>query len=200
MKRPKLLFLFLLLVATGVHAQTREATRQEQSVPKHILSPGDMVKVSILNEADLSDSFRIQIDGNIRHPLLGAVKIKGKTVEEATDVFREALKKYLYDPKVTITVTEYAPKTFTIMGQVRSPGKYEYPGDQTLNIMEAIARAGGATEWAKKNQIVIKRVVGDSVKTININVKDLEEGSDEVKIPLLQDRDIIIINESTFRL
>src|SRR5436853_199537 len=82
--------------------------------------------------------------GTVTLPLIGQVKIGGKTIDEAagqiTAIFDDG---YLVNPQVSLTIVEYGKRRFTVLGQVQRPGTYEMPSEDAVNLMQAISIAGG---------------------------------------------------------
>src|SRR5262249_49337801 len=126
------------------------------------LTANDVVQVSVYQETDLDARVRIARDGSVTLPLLGDVKLGGKTVEEATGFIRDRLKDgYLVNPQVTVTITEYGKRRFTILGRVQRPGTYEMPDEQTVTLLQAVAAAGGYAPSARDRAVTVNRIVGD---------------------------------------
>ena len=119
------------------------------------LSSGDIIRISVFGEPDLSfDETRLTDAGTFSYPFVGEVKAQGKTAVELERILTQALEgDYLVDPRVSISVLEY--REFYISGEVKQPGGYKYqPG---LNLRRAIALAGGLTERASTNRITVVR-------------------------------------------
>ena len=118
------------------------------------VAPGDKVRVVVFGEDKLSGDFQIDNDGNISMPLGGTIKGAGLTKGELEQQITASLKsKYLRDPKVTVDVISYRP--FYVLGEVNKPG--EYPFKSGLNVLSAIAIAGGATYRASTSKVTIQR-------------------------------------------
>lgn len=119
------------------------------------LSSGDIIRISVYGEPDLSfEETRLTDAGTFSYPFVGEVKAQGKTSAELERILTEALQgDYLVDPRVSISVLEY--REFYISGEVKQPGGYKYqPG---LSLRRAIALAGGLTERASTNRITVVR-------------------------------------------
>lgn len=165
MKTPLLTVLCAALVAglpaLSHAADLAPATPSMADAKTYVLSPNDLVQMRVYQEDDLETKARIAKDGTVTIPLIGVVQIGGKTVEEATGVIRELLDKdYLVNPQVTLTVTEYAKRRFTVLGQVQKPGTYEIPNEESVTLLQAVAMAGGYTRLANPGKITLTRVVG----------------------------------------
>lgn len=144
--------------------------------PNYILHPGDVIGVSIFREPDLDVRQMLDNEGVAVIPLLAEVKLAGKSVREAED-YLETLyleRDILKDPRVTVSVMQFSMKTFQVVGEVRAQGIKGFPQDKTeMDILEAIAIAGGFTEFANTGNIRIIRLNenGDEVD-LTMNVKD----------------------------
>ncbi len=124
------------------------------SEDSYALGAGDKVRIIVYNEPQLSGDFSVSTDGDISLPLIGNVKVIGKTVDRASrDVQMRLADGYLRDPRVSMEVATYRP--FFILGEVRSPGQFPYISG--LTVMNAIATAQGYTPRAKKSTVLIRR-------------------------------------------
>lgn len=126
----------------------------------YTLGSGDRIKVTVFGEEDLSGEFSVDGSGNISFPLIGELKVQGLNLRDLERLLVEELAKgYLIDPKVMLEVLNYRP--FYILGEVKSPGKYEYISGITLH--NAVAMAGGYTHRARRNRAEITRTNPDKV-------------------------------------
>eukprot|EP01037_Dinobryon_pediforme_P016819 gene16819-17000_t len=122
------------------------------------LQPGDKIKVTVFGEDRLSGEFEIDPAGFVSLPLAGTVKAAGLSKQQLEQALAKKFKsEYLRDPKVTVDVSSFKP--FYILGEVGKPGEYPFKGG--LNLMSAIALAGGTTYRASRSTVMIKHS-GDS--------------------------------------
>jgi protein involved in polysaccharide export with SLBB domain len=119
------------------------------------LGTGDKMKITVYGEDDLSGEFLVDGSGQVQFPLIGQVSAAGLTIHEFVAGLTSQLgAKYLRDPRVSVQIENYRP--FYIMGEVNKPG--EYPFESGLNVLGAIAVAGGYTYRANDNDVYIRRV------------------------------------------
>jgi protein involved in polysaccharide export with SLBB domain len=126
----------------------------------YVLSPNDQVAVEVFGEDDLRTNARLNGEGNLSLPLLGSVKLAGLTLPQAAERLTELFgRDYLVNPKVNVSLIGYAKRRFTILGQVNRPGSYEMPETSPggIDLLEAIAMAGGYTRIAAPERISVKR-------------------------------------------
>lgn len=126
--------------------------------PAYRIGAGDQLKITVFGEEALSNDYVVTSVGDIAFPLLGAIAVEGKSVEEATAFLTERLSSgYLNDPRVSIEVLNYRP--FYILGEVNNSGEFAYRANLTAT--QAIALAGGYSFRADKGKVFIRRA-GDT--------------------------------------
>jgi len=153
-----LLMFGLCLLAPAVFAQN-----------VYKLSAGDEVSITVFGEADLSGNIKINENGILNYPLLGALQAQGLTVSELErTITRELTGKYLVDPDVRVTVAEYRP--VYINGEVNSPGGFDYTPGLTLD--KAIALAGGFSDKASRERVTLTRVINGTSQQFSMRSTD----------------------------
>ncbi len=158
------------------------------------LGPGDVVQVTIFQEVDMTAEQRLGQDGSINLPLVGRVAIGGMTVDSAGQAIATRLKAgFLVNPQVTVSVLEYAPRRFTIFGQVNAAGSFEIPSEERVTLPTAIAMAGGNTRIGNLRAVAVTRSSDTEITEYRVNVL-----SAEGRQFVIQDRDLITVPESLF--
>lgn len=195
----RLKFLLIFVTATGLFAAD-EAPKEPERLRLFIR---DQVKVSVQGEADVSVERQIDGAGEINLPLLGSIKIAGLTIAEAQQLIMD---RYVRDeifvhPEIVLTVTAYAPKEVTLLGQVAKQGKLVFPADTTsLSLVEAIASVGGLTRIANGGSVrITRRDAQGAEQTVTVNVDKMIEGRGSSRETfILQPGDIIFVPERVF--
>ncbi|MGO9202637.1 MAG: polysaccharide biosynthesis/export family protein [Limisphaerales bacterium] len=163
--------------------------------PQYVLRQGDVVQVKVYQEEDLTSVSRIGKEGAITMPLLGSVTVVSNTLEKATVIVRDLLAKdYLVDPQVTLNVTEFAKRRFTVLGQVQHPSTYDMPADDSVCLLQAIATAGGYTRIANSHRITVQRTVGTENKLIRLDAEAMALKKSQKPFEVLPD-DVIVVGE-----
>lgn len=163
-----------------------------------MLRQGDVVEVKVYQEEDLTSVSRIGKDGTITMPLLGPVKVVSNTLEKATLRVRDLLARdFLVNPQVTLSVTEFAKRRFTVLGQVQRPGTYDLPSDDAVSLLQAVATAGGYTRIANAHKITIQRTVGTENQLIHIDAEVMALNKQRQPFEILPD-DVIVVGERWF--
>jgi polysaccharide export outer membrane protein len=163
--------------------------------PGYILSANDQVTVEVFGEEDLRTNGRLNPEGNLSVPLLGSVHLGGLSLTQAASKLTELYgRDYLVNPRVNVSLLSYARRRFSILGQVNRPGSIEMPeGSQDgVDILEAIALAGGYTRIAAPERITVRR--RDQI--IKVNAKRFTKGSGGGFLVL--PGDTITVGESIF--
>ena len=145
-----LLFAGLALAGAVAGAQSRD-----NAFSNYRLGAGDVISIQILGEDDLKrERIRLSDAATISYPILGEIRLLGKTVAELEILIRDGLSgRYLLNPQVTVTINEY--RSFYVNGQVQKPGGYSFiPG---LTVRKAVSLAGGFKERASQEKIFVIR-------------------------------------------
>jgi polysaccharide export outer membrane protein len=193
--------LCLGLLATGWLAPTRaaeetnlvEILRAAMAPPNETtpttntvqtLTPGDILQLTVYQEDDLNlPRAVIAKDGTISHPLLDAIPVADKTLEQAQSLIHDILQKdYLVNPRVSLTLVAYAKYRVTVIKEVVRPDAYEVPRNKTLTLMEAITLAGGPTRLGNMSKVTVQRVAGAQKKELKLDA-ETKEGKEFVIQP-----------------
>ena len=179
------LILFVLVSAAAYGAEKEDAT--------YILRPNDTIRLAVYEEPDLSVQVRILKTGQASFPLIGSVEVGGLSVVAAASKIRELYAKdYLVDPKLTLTVDEYATEFISVIGAVKNPGQIPMPVSGRLDLASAMATAGGLAENADANGIQLVRATG----TIsNLSMSSISGASGRIQLAA---GDRLIVNQSAF--
>ena len=170
---------------------------EDQSESHRIIS-GDRLDVRVLQDADLDRIVMVDLQGRIQLSLIGGVKVAGLSVESATKKIRDAYQvDYIIDPTVSLSIVEYGKKRFTVIGAVKRPGDYLIRANQSINILQAIAIAGGYSAQADSRKITVKRTVAGKEIVQKVNGRNMAKESD-VAVFKVFSNDIISVGQSLF--
>src|SRR5580658_1760223 len=141
------------------------------------LGPEDVLSVFVWKQPDLSTTVVIRPDRKVSLPLLGEVEAAGKTATQLQTEIAAALRQFVNDPRVNVMVKEVNFPAVTVLGQVRKPDRYHIR--QRVTALEAIAMAGGFTEFAKRDKVTIIRNSGAEKIRIQVDLKKVVSGHGE---------------------
>ena len=118
-----------------------------------MIGPQDLLKITVFDEPDLTNSYRVDGDGFITFPYIGRVTAGGLTLAELQDRIRTLLAAgFIRNPQVRAEIGEFKSQSVLVSGEVRQPGKITMTGAMTL--LEALAAAGSATSAASSELTV----------------------------------------------
>lgn len=144
------------------------------------LAPGDKIRVTVFGEDKISGDYDIDTAGYVSLPLAGTVMASGLSKPELErELARKLSGDYLKNPKVTVSVINFRP--FFILGEVEKPGEYQYRSG--MNVLSAMAMAGGPTYRASKSSVLIQRAGTTQLKEYPLDTTISILPGDLVRIP-----------------
>lgn len=177
-------------------ASTASASASPSARP-YTINPGDQIEVYVWGEERLQRSIRVLPDGSFSFPLVGRVVAQGMLPEQVQTAISNGLaSQYRGEPpQVTVSVEAPTGFTFSVVGRVRAPSTFT-PG-RYVNLVEAIAMAGGPDEFANLDNVSIIRKSGDELSSLRFRLGGAMKGnlSDAAAraIPQIQTGDTVIV-------
>jgi polysaccharide export outer membrane protein len=159
--------------------------------PDFVIGPEDVLDIAVWNNPAMSRTTPVRPDGMISLPLLNDVQAAGLTPMQLRDVIAKKLTEYLPNPEVSVIVREVNHFKVSVLGEVRKPGRYEFKGQAT--VLDAIALAGGLSDFASRSRIVILRKEGSTTKRIPVNYNKIVSASTEQDDLRLNPGDIVLV-------
>lgn len=148
------------VLAVSGCATTRPSTYLVETKGPYQLDTGDIVRVSVYGDAELSKTYKVDDSGSIAFPLVGAVQVRGSTTKDAANRLSRALANgYMRNPDVAVEIDQYRP--FYIQGEVKNSGQFPYVYGMTVRA--AISTAGGYSETADRGKAIVYRRQGDQM-------------------------------------
>ena len=124
----------------------------------YLLGPADQISIQVQRFQDLGFTGQISQEGLIVMPLIGTVNLRGLTVEQAQEVIRDRLNRFIKNPNVSVSLIIQRPVTVTVTGQVARPGFYPL---QTPQISFALSAAFGTTSTADLRGVLVRRTLAN---------------------------------------
>ena len=123
------------------------AATSARAQPEYLLVPGDIVRISVFKNPDLSLDERVSEGGAIGYPLIGAVQVAGLTLPGAEHKIAQMLRDggFVLNPQVNILLTQALGNLVSVIGDVNTPGRYsvEAAGGHLSGML---ASAGGVAQ------------------------------------------------------
>lgn len=177
-----------------------------QETPAYRLQPGDQIEISVLEDPGLNRQVLIGPDGRISLPLAGSVRAGGQTVDALQSAIRGRLADdFIEPPTVTVSLSGVGQgfdeevvdpallSTIYVLGQVQGPGRYDL--EPPVDVLQALAVAGGPAVFAARDRIQIRRRVDGSDVMILFDYDQVEDGMVPIQPIELQDGDVIVVPE-----
>jgi polysaccharide export outer membrane protein len=181
-----------LLAVVCSHAQPADNAPEA-----YRLNSGDEIAITVVGEPDLSESLRIDSQGQINQKFLGLVAVAGRTIAEAERHLEQQLieQKFLRQPVVRIKLVAYAQRGVVVFGAVAQPGAVNFPPETfSMDILDVIAKCGGFTANARRHAVRVKRRGDDgSDQVLTVNVRNMLSGRDTAPF-LLQPGDVVTVD------
>jgi len=172
--------------------QPKQTWSAKASARDYRIDSGDILEIVTWKEPDFSrEEILVRLDGKISFPLLNDVQAAGLTTGDLKANIEAGLKDYVSHPVVTVSIKNPLSQRFYILGEVKNTG--EYPLVKHLTVLQAFALAGGFTEWASKDEIILMRSENGSDKVYRINYKAIAKGQDLSQNLKIQADDTIIV-------
>jgi polysaccharide biosynthesis/export protein len=154
---------------------------------RYVVNPLDTLSVTVVGEPDLTNKYKVDIDGGITLPYVGRQSAAGLTISELQTKIASLLKEgYLQNPQVLIDVDQFKSRAVYVTGKVRTPGKVAINGP-SITLMDALALAGSTLADAS-NLITVQHQKGGELVTVHR--KDLELGKAGFDV-ILEDGDVV---------
>ena len=181
--------------AAAIAAAMQQVVRSKTD---YKISSADLIGVTVYQDLEMNRKVRVNANGSISMPLIGAVKIGGMTLIEAQNSIENKLAKFLVSPQVSLFIEEYGNKTVFVMGEVQRPGSYPIPTESRLTVLEAISTAGGFTPIAGQDRTRVLRNVNGVSVSYTIEVKAITQQGQKEKDMVLEPNDVIYVPQSFF--
>lgn len=154
------------------------------SINDYRLGPNDRIRIVVFGQSNLTGEFVLDGNGVLAFPLIGNVPANGVTPSELQSTIASKLDpEFLRNPSVAVEVASRRP--FYIVGEVQKPGSYPYVTD--MNVLNAIATAGGQTYRASMAAFYVKRLKDGRTVRVAANQETV-----------LQPGDVVIVRERNF--
>lgn len=180
-----------VLVALFVHPIPLLAGDTEPSADEYRIGPEDVLDVTLWNHPDVARIVPVRPDGRISLPLVNDVIVSGLTSQQLRDILIEKYSVFVPNPEVSIIVREIHSFKVSVLGNVRTPGRFELKSRAT--VLDALALAQGLTEFAERRRIVVLRHEGTALKRIRFDYDDSVSESGESSAVFLRPGDTVIV-------
>lgn len=184
-----------LLLISALFVQQAAPVAGQQGPPvavdSYLIGVADVLTISVWKSPDLSAQVPVRPDGMITLPLVGEVLVAGQAPGQVRDTLNQRYAAFVSAPTISVVVNEINSRRIYILGEVANSGTFDIV--QPLRVMQALALAGGLTEYAKKDQVVVLRQLSDREERLTLSIKDIANGKKPADNIPLQPGDTIIV-------
>ena len=145
--------LLVVLIARGLPAAAQ--TPAVETPADYVIGPEDVLDIAVWNTAEISRTVPVRPDGKISLPLINDIQAAGLTPMQLRDSIVKSLTTYMPTPTVSVIVREVHSFKVTVIGEVKTPGRYELKSRST--VLDVLAMAGGLSQYAARGRIVVLR-------------------------------------------
>ena len=170
---------------------TGTATPQARELLGYRIGPEDVLQVSVWKNEALSRTVPVRPDGKISLPLVNDVQAAGLTPMELRTALMKKLVEYSPSPEVSVIVSEVHSFKVSVVGAVARPGRYDTR--TWVTVLDALAMAGGFTEFADRSRIVVLRPEGQTTKRIPFDFGRLDRDKGGQSNFYLSPGDIVVV-------
>jgi polysaccharide biosynthesis/export protein len=157
----------------------------------YLIGPGEMIDISVWKDEALTKTVAVLPDGRISFPLIGEIQAEGRPLSEIKAEVEEKIKPYVPEPTVSVEVKQVNSMLVYVIGRVNQPNRFIL--NTNVNVLQALAMAGGLNPFAKRSQIKILRQEGGKTVTFKFNYDDVVEGKHLEQNIVLKRGDVVVV-------
>jgi polysaccharide export outer membrane protein len=185
-----------LTVATKSASAATAAEARPADVHLEALGMGDMLRVSVFRNPELTTEARVSERGTILFPMIGEVSVAGLTPSQAGTLIADKLRsgRYVVNPEVTVSMMQVNSRQVSVLGNVVKPGRY--PLDSTTaRLTDVIALAGGVGPTGSDEVTIITNRGGKQEK-IEVDMAEMFRRGDLTRNISLEPGDTIYVHKA----
>jgi len=175
----------------AIPASETGAALQATAEPDYRIGPGDQLSIEVWRDKDLARLVTVLPDGKVAYPMIGEVVAAGKTVAQLQKELEGKLSLYVKDAVITVEVRQVNSLQIYVLGRVKTPGRSLLTSN--IDVLQALAIAGGPDQFAKLSRIMIFRREGGKTVMIPFDYDDVVAGKNLGSNILLRRGDVVFV-------
>jgi polysaccharide export outer membrane protein len=190
-------FTGLPLLGIDGYCKTADADRPPERIASpglnsdYTIGAGDILDISVWKEAALTKLVTVMPDGKISFPLIGPIPAKGLTVDELKVSIEQKITRYVPHPNLSVAVHQVNSLYIYVVGKVYKSSRFEL--NTNINVLQALAMAGGLNPFAKKSKIKIFRENPGGTLIYDFNYDEVSQGRNLSQNLRLKRGDVIVV-------
>jgi polysaccharide biosynthesis/export protein len=185
MKTACLVFTVLAVMGSAAYSQ------ESAPATDYTIGPGDQLNIAVWKDEVLSRKVVVLPDGKIAFPLIGQIQAGGRTLTDLTKELQQKLSRFVPEVELSVAVEQIKSMIIYVIGRVNKPGHFELSTD--VNVLQALAMAGGLNPFAKRGDIKIFRETGGKTQVFSFDYDGASSGEDVSKNIKLKRGDLIVV-------
>ena len=174
MRRNSAMLVALILTSACASSKGSQRADERPDAGEYRIGREDVLEVVVWHEPELTRVVPVRPDGKISLPLAGEIVAAGKTPAELQAGLTKALSPYIQDTAVAVLVREINGARVFVLGEVTHPGGFPLRGP--MSVMQAIAVAGGRTEFAGDEVVWLRQKADGQTERVSLSFGDLVKG------------------------
>lgn len=187
----KFVFGLILILIASEASQSLAAEKTAMLDKDYIIGPGDVLEISVWKEEALSKELTVLPDGKLTFPLIGNLVAAGHSANEIKKELTTKLTRFISDPIVSVGVRQVNSFIIYVVGKVNNPNNFLL--NARVNVLQALAMAGGLNQYAEKNQVRIFREQSNETIVFYFDYDKVSQGKNLEQNILLQRGDVIVV-------
>jgi polysaccharide biosynthesis/export protein len=159
--------------------------------PDYLIGPGDTLDISVWKEEALTKIVVVLPDGKISFPLVGQVEAAGRTVDDLKQEISKRIVKFAPKEEVNLEVKQVNSMLVYVIGRVNQPGRVIL--NTNVDVLQALAIAGGLNPFAKRTQIKVFRKEGGKTAILRFNYDEVTDGEKLEQNVTLKRGDVVVV-------
>jgi len=160
------------------HSHSNHPPTETEST-EYTIGREDVLEIAVWKDAALTTTAPVRPDGRVSVPMVGDIDAEGRTTGQISAEIQKKLQPFVKEPVVSVIVREVNSRKVAVVGEVVHPGIYMMRG--SMNLLQAVAQAGGTTEFASKGSVVLIRRGKDGKETrYRVDLDRAVDGDDGV--------------------
>ncbi len=172
-------------------ADAAEAAVSAASGSDYVIGPGDLLLISVWKDEALTRQLVVLPDGKISFPLVGQIQAAGRTLSEFSSELEKRLERFVPGVDLSVVVQQVNSLIVYVIGRVNNPGRFVL--NTEVNVLQALAMAGGLNPFAKRGDIKIFRHEGGTTRIFGFDYDKVSAGEELRQNMTLRRGDVIVV-------
>ena len=190
------LVISILMVALNLWAAEKAPSSKAKwsewvALEGYTIGAGDILYISVWNNEALTRPVTVLPDGKIHFPLIGEVVAAGKTISQLKRELEDRIAPFVPNPNLSVMVQQINSILIYVIGKVNKPGQFVL--NTNIDVLQALAMAGGLNPFAKRNDIKIFRKVKEKTEIFEFEYDDVTEGKNLNQNVQLKRGDVVVV-------